>query len=64
MATITARVDIDSCTTITLFNTIAKLVDELNDKNVKCMNHKQHSVGVFVDAAQHTVPSSRDIIPV
>jgi hypothetical protein len=55
MATIPTKVDIDSCTTITLFQTIAKFVDELNDKNVKCMNHKLHSVGVFVEAVQHYV---------
>ena len=64
MATIPTKVDIDSCTTLTLFKAIAKLVDELYDKNVKCMNSKQHSVGVFVEAAQHYVPSSKDRIPV
>jgi hypothetical protein len=64
MATIPIKVDIDSCTTITLFKTIAKLVDELNDKSVKCMNSKQHAVSVFVEAAQHYVPSSKDRIPV
>jgi hypothetical protein len=28
------------------------------------VNHKLHSVGVFVEAAQHYVPSSKDRIPV
>ncbi len=51
MATIPTKVVIDSCTTITLSRTIATLVDELNDKNFKCMNHKQHAVSVFVEAA-------------
>ncbi len=65
MATIPTKMDIDSCTTITLFQTIAKLVDELNEKSVKCiMNRKQHAVSVFVEAAQHYVPSSKDRIPV
>jgi hypothetical protein len=64
MATFQTKVDVDSCTTITLFKTIAKLVNELNVKNVKCMNCKPHSVGMFVEAAQHYVPSSKDIIPV
>jgi hypothetical protein len=47
MATVPTKVDIDSCTTITLFKTIAKLVDELNDKSVKCMIRKPHAVSVF-----------------
>ncbi len=64
MATIPTMVDINSCTIITLFKTITKLVDELNDKSVQCMKCKQHSVGVFVVAApsQHYVPSSKDRI--
>ncbi len=37
MASTPTKVDIDSCTTITLFKSIAKLVDELNDKSVKCI---------------------------
>ena len=36
MAAIPTKVDIDNCTTITLFKTVAKLVYELNAKNVKC----------------------------
>ncbi len=63
MATMPTKVDIDSCTTTALFKTIAKLVDELNDKSVKCMNHKQHAVSVFVEAAHHYMPSSKDRIP-
>jgi hypothetical protein len=64
MATLPTKVDIDGCTTITLYKTIANLVDELNDKSVKCMNRKPHAVSVFVVAAQHYVPSSKDRIPV
>ncbi len=64
MATIPTKVDIDSCTTIALIKTIAKLVDELNDKSVKCMIHKPHAVSVFVEADQHNVPKSKDRIPV
>ncbi len=64
MATISTKVDIDSCTNITLFKTIAKFVDELNDNSVKCMNRTPHAVSVFVEAAQHYVPSSKDRIPV
>jgi hypothetical protein len=64
MVEIPTKVDIDSCTTITLFKTIAKLVEELNDKYVKRMNCKQLEVSVLVEAAQHYVPSSKDRIPV
>ncbi len=64
MATIPTKVDIESCTTITLFKTITKLVKELNDKNVKCMNCKHNSGCIFVEAAQRYVLSSKDRIPV
>jgi hypothetical protein len=47
-----------------MFKTIASRVNERNDKNVECMNHKPHSVAVFVEAAQHYVLSSKDRIPV
>ena len=61
MATIPTKVvDIDSCTTISRFKTIAKLVDELNDKDVKCMCRNLHAVSVFVEAVKHYVPSSKD----
>ncbi len=63
MATMPTKVDIDSCTTTALFKTIAKLVNELNDKSVECMYLEQHAVSVFVEAAQHYTPSSRDRIP-
>ncbi len=54
MATISTKVDIDSCITIVLFKTIARLVDELKDKSVKCMNGKQHAVSVFVEQLNTT----------
>ena len=59
MATTQNRIDTDNCNALTLYKTLAKIVDALNDKNVKDQYRKPHSVSVFKKAAQHYVPSKR-----
>ena len=63
MATPQNRIDTDNCDAFTLYKTLAKIVDALNDKNVKDQYRKPHAVSVFVEAAQHYVPSHKDKIP-
>ena len=63
MATTQNRIDTDNCDALTLYKTLARIVDALNDKNVKDQYRKPHAVSVFVEAAQHYVPSHKDKIP-
>ena len=63
MATTQNRIDTDNCYAITLYKTVAKIVDALNDKNVKDQYYKPHAVSVFVEAAQHYIPRHKDKLP-
>ena len=58
MATTQNRIDTDNCDALTLYKTLAKIVDALNDKNVKY--RKPHAVSVFVGAAQLYVLSHKE----
>ena len=59
MATTQNKSDTDNCDAITLYKTLAEILDALNDKNVKDQYRKPHSVSVFVEAA----PNHKDKIP-
>ena len=66
MATTQNRIDTDNCDALTLYilyKTPAKIVDALNDKNVKDQYCKPHAVSVFVEAAQHYIPRHKDKLP-
>ncbi len=64
MATISIKVDIEKCTTQTLYKTMAKICEEINDKMVFDSKRKSHAVSIMAEAAYHYVPGSKDNISI
>jgi hypothetical protein len=62
MATTSTKVDIENCTTQTLYKTTAKIREEINDKMVLDSKRKPHAVSIMAEAAYHCVPRSKDNI--
>jgi hypothetical protein len=59
---ITTKVDMDKCSSLVLYKTMAKIRDEINDKTVLDAKRKPHAVSIMADAAHHYVPTSKDNI--
>ena len=59
MATTQNRIDTDNCDALTLYKTLAKIVDALNDKKVKDQYRKPHAVSVFVEQLNITYRATR-----
>ncbi len=61
MAT-TTKVDMDKCSSLVLYKTMAKIRDEINDRMVLDSKRKPHAVSMMADAAYHYVPTSKKMI--
>ncbi len=64
MATSSTKVDIEKCTSQTLYKTMAKIREEVNDKMVLDSKRKPHAVSIMAEAAYHYVPRSKDNISI
>ena len=64
MATPSIKVDIKKCPTQTLYKTMAKIREEINDKTVLDSKRKPHAVSVMAEAAYHYVPRSKDNVSI
>ena len=62
MATSSTKVDIEKCTSQTLYKTMAKIREEINDKTVLDSKRKPHAVSIMAEAAYHYVPRAKDNI--
>ena len=64
MATPSTKVDIEKCSAQTLYKTMAKIREEINDKTVFDSKRKPHAVSVMAEAAYHYVPRRQDNISI